>query len=189
MVQKNIKGDQMGEDLKKVLAYLKELGFTPDVDNFQDKLIIQKTVCLLKLLGVKLHYPFSLYVRGPYSPSLTKDLYANKKIVNNLKTDYVPTKKEKKQLQSLYSLSNELNPTLLEIMSTYAFLIYNLKKDDKQAIIDLKKIKCFYSEGRIAVGISRTKELLFKPSKKDIDKMKAEFRNIEEASLSDMERF
>jgi len=173
-------GDLMG-DLNKVLAYLKEMGFKPDIDDFQDKLVVQKTVCLLELVGINLHYPFSMYVRGPYSPALTEDLYANKNMVNNLKTDYSPTEKEKTQLQTLFELSNELDPSVLEIMSTYAFLVHKLKKDERQAIIDLKKLKSFYSEGRIAVGMSRAKQL-FKPSEKEIEQMKAEFNEWEAAS-------
>ncbi len=174
----------MGE-LKKVLAYFKELNFIPTVDNFQDKLIIQKTICLLKLMGTDLGYPFSLYVRGPYSPELTTDLYANKEIVNTLKTEYVLSEKEKQQLHTLYELSDNLDPTLLEIMATYAFLVMDLHNNEKEALTNLKKLKSFYSESRIAVGVSRAKQLLFKPSEKDIEKMKVEFSDWQDASISD----
>lgn len=172
-------------DLKRVLGYLKELGFTPNVDKFQDRLVIQKTVYLLEMMGIKVGYPFSLYVRGPYSPSLTDDLYSQKEAVNNLETDYSPNEEEKKQLRTFSEISNNLEPTVLEIMSTYAFLIKEPETNEKQAIIKLKKLKSFYSEGRIAVGISKAKQLLFKPTEKEIEKMKAEFRDIEGASLED----
>jgi uncharacterized protein YwgA len=173
----------MGE-LNKVLAYLKELKFTPKVDRFQDKLVIQKTVCLLKLMGADLGYPFSLYVRGPYSPALTTDLYANKGMVDALRTGYVPSEKEKQQLHLLCELSNNLDPTLLEIMATYAFLSKDRGMGSKEALAELKKLKPFFSEARIAVGVSRAKEL-FPPTEKEIQAMKAEFRDFENAALSD----
>ena len=176
----------MGE-LKKVLAYLIELKFTPIVDNFEDKLIIQKMVCLLKLMGTDtdLGYPFSLYVRGPYSPELTADLYNNKDMVNNLKTDYVISEKEKQQLHVLYEISDNLDSTLLEIMATYAFFVMDLHNNEKEALINLKKLKPFYSESRIAVGVSRAKQLLFKPTEKEIEKMKSEFNDWQDAGITD----
>lgn len=174
----------MGE-LNKVVAYLKELKYIPTVDNFQDKLVIQKTVCLLKLMGTDLGYPFSLYVRGPYSPELTTDLYANKEMVNTLRTEYVPSEKEKQQLHTLFEFSDNLDPTLLEIMATYAFFVTDLNNNEKEALTNLKKLKPFYSESRIAVGVSRAKQLLFKPTEKEIEKMKSEFSDWQEASIAD----
>jgi uncharacterized protein YwgA len=174
----------MGE-LKKVLGYLRELRFKPDVDKFQDRLVIQKTVCLLEMMGLDIGYHFSLYVRGPYSPSLTNDLYSNRNEVNNLKTNYSPDDEEKKKLSTFSEISNNLEPTLLEIMSTYAFLIREPENDEKQALVKLKKLKSFYSEGRIAMGVSKAKQLLFKPSEKDIEKMKSEFSDWQDASIAD----
>lgn len=175
-------------NLNKILAYQKELGLKPRVNNFQDKLVIQKTTCLLKLSGIHLDYSFSLYVRGPYSPGLTKDLYANMEMVNKLQTNYTPTEHEKRLLHTISELSDNLDPALLEIMSTYEFLVKELHNDEKEAITNLKKLKSFYSEGRIAVGISRTKQLFFKPTEKEIEKMKVEFGAWEEASLTDRSR-
>lgn len=172
-------------DLKRVLGYLRELEFIPHVDKFQDRLVIQKTVCLLEMMGMDVGYHFSLYVRGPYSPSLTEDLYSHKVEVNNLKTNYAPNEEEKKQLHTFLDVSNNLEPTVLEIMSTYAFLIRDSDNNEKQAITKLKKLKSFYSEGRIAMGISKAKQLLFKPTEKEIEKMKSEFSEWQEASLLD----
>jgi uncharacterized protein YwgA len=174
----------MGE-LKKVLGYLKELGKRPRVDEFKDKLVIQKTVCLLELSGIKLGYAFSLYVRGPYSPSLTKELYDNKEMVNKLQTDYVPDAREKQLLHTIFDLSDGLDPVLLEIMSTYAYFIKELNYEEKIAITSLKKLKPFYSEGRIAVGVSKAKQLFFKPTEKEIEEMKKEFSGWQDVIISD----
>jgi len=64
------------EKYQKVIAFFKELGFRFDISSFDDRLVAQKLVCLLELKGVDLGYSCSLYVRGPYSPDLTQDLYA-----------------------------------------------------------------------------------------------------------------
>ncbi len=74
------------EKRKKLIAFFKELGFEFNISRFDDRLIAQKVVCLLELRGIDLGYSCSLYVRGPYSPDLTKDLYAHTREFENLET-------------------------------------------------------------------------------------------------------
>ena len=45
------------------------------VDNFLDRLRVQKTVYLLQTFGIYLGYNFTWYLYGPYSPALTRDAY------------------------------------------------------------------------------------------------------------------
>lgn len=175
------------KDLSRVLAYLKEMNFEPNMEKFEDRLIIQKTVCLLKLLGFDLGYSFSLYVRGPYSPDLTKDLYEHTDEVDHLKTGYSPSEEEKKKLQKLFDISDQLNPTMLEIISTYEYLVRRLGNDEKEAIVNLKKLKPFYSEARLSIGMSKAKELFLTLDKKELERIKKEFEEWEEASTTDKE--
>jgi len=171
-------------NLEKVIACMKELDKKLKVENFEDKLVVQKTTCLLKLLGFDMGYRFSLYVRGPYSPDLTNDLYGNKGIVESLKTNYTISAKEKGLIAKVADASNNLDPTLLEIMATYAFLSKECGMRGKEALAELKKLKPFYSEAKIAVGVSRAKQL-FPATEKEIREMKAEFKEIESATVSD----
>jgi len=43
--------------------------------NFNSRLILQKTVYLMQEFGLNIGYSFSWYLRGPYSPNLTRDTY------------------------------------------------------------------------------------------------------------------
>lgn len=43
---------------------------------FDDRLILQKAVCLAQASGVDLGYDFNWYLRGPFSPALTRDAFA-----------------------------------------------------------------------------------------------------------------
>ena len=74
------------EKYRKVIAFFKELGFQFDISRFDDRLIAQKLVCLLDLRGIDFGYSCSLYVRGPYSPDLTQDLYAFTREFETLET-------------------------------------------------------------------------------------------------------
>lgn len=169
--------------LKKVIAVMKELGKKPKVENFEDKLVIQKTVCLLEMLGFDMGYKFSIYVRGPYSPDLTKDIYQNQRIVESLKTDYSVTKQENDLIVKVKETSDNLDFALLEIMTTFEFLRKS-GLTTREATEKLKKLKPFYSEVKIAIGISRAKEL-FPPSKKEIQEIREEFADWESAAMAD----
>ncbi len=169
-------------DLKKLLACLNTLDFHPKVDDFQDKLIIQKTTCLLELLGLEFGYPFSIYIRGPYSPDLTRELYENREMVEKLQTNYSVEKREREKLSRLAQASDNLNPTMLEIMATYSFLTKSCEVESKEALVKLKRLKPFYSEAQIAVGVSRVKQLFFVPTEKEIKEMKTEFDEWDNAS-------
>ncbi len=48
--------------------------------NFDERLILQKTIYLLQASGLYLGYPFSWYIKGPYSPELASDAYSLAKV-------------------------------------------------------------------------------------------------------------
>ncbi len=170
--------------IEKLMACFKELNFKPRIDSFQDKLIIQKTVCLLQLLGVDLGYNFSLYVRGPYSPDLTRDIYKHRDRIQNLESDCSLSENEKEKLTKVFEISNKLDAPMLEIITTYSFLSKDLGMSNRDAIIALKRLKSFYSEAQIAVGVSKAKQL-FPPTEEEIEEMKKEFNAWEDASGAD----
>ncbi|MHA1731449.1 MAG: hypothetical protein ACTSU5_05875 [Promethearchaeota archaeon] len=43
------------------------------MNNFSNRLVLQKTIYLIQKLGFDLGYRFNWYLRGPYSPSLAAD--------------------------------------------------------------------------------------------------------------------
>ncbi len=56
---------------------LNELGIPHTITGLQDRLRVQKAVYLAQsVAGVDLGYRYGWYIKGPYSPSLTRDYYA-----------------------------------------------------------------------------------------------------------------
>ena len=55
---------------------LEELGFGASVDTINRRIEAQKLVFLSQQLGIGLGYSYNWYVKGPYSPSLTKAYYS-----------------------------------------------------------------------------------------------------------------
>jgi len=105
---------------KNVIAFFKELGFQIDIKRFDHRLVAQKLVCLLELKGIDLGYPCSMYVRGPYSPDLTKDLYEFSDEFGNFQTEYQLSAREKETAKALDTIFG-LKPVLLEIGTTYGY--------------------------------------------------------------------
>lgn len=52
-----------------------EMGLEFNLATFSNRLILQKAVYLAQAAGVDLGYSFNWYLRGPYSPGLTRDAF------------------------------------------------------------------------------------------------------------------
>ena len=174
------------EKRKKVIAFFKELGFEFDVSRFDDRLIAQKLVCLLELKGIDLGYSCSMYVRGPYSPDLTQDLFAHTRDFEKLKTDARLDPAEKEAAGDLGRIFG-LKPVPREVGATYGFYTLRQNSDPFEAVRQVKRLKPFYSEAQIALGISKAKEFLFKPTRKDLEELNKETGIRQRASLKSLE--
>ena len=172
-------------DRGKVIACFKELGFKIDLESFTDRLIAQKVVCLLELKGVNTQYPCSIYVRGPYSPPLTKDLFDHTDEFVSFITDVTLTPEEKASIQQLKTIFG-LKPNLLEVGATYGYFMKKENLEPSEALKRVKQLKPFLSEAEIAVGISKSKQYLFTPSVADIEELRRETTPWQIASIKSM---
>jgi len=57
-----------------------------NINTFEGRLILQKSIYLLQSLGLYLGYKFSWYIHGPYSPDLTRNAFALQPIYDNVPT-------------------------------------------------------------------------------------------------------
>lgn len=166
----------------KVIACLKHLAFPPHIEEFEDRLRIQKIICLLELKGIQMGFNYGLYVRGPYSPDLAKEMYRRLSEFERLHTSVRLSSREEKVVNELKQLF-EMKSSFLEIAATYGFLVKRERNDSIAAVKNVKKLKPFYSEAQIAVGISRAKQFLFEPTKAELTAMRSEHAVWESASL------
>lgn len=174
------------EKRKKLIAFFKELGFNLDIAEFDNRLIAQKLVCLLELKGIDLGYSCSLYVRGPYSPDLTQDLFAFTREFETLETGSRLSMEEKETAGKLGRIFG-LKPVPLEVGATYGYYTLRQNSDPLEAARQVKRLKPFYSETQIALGISKAKQFLFEPTQKDLEDLKKETGIWQRASLKSLE--
>ncbi len=155
----------MVDNLDKVIACLCFLELKPDIASYVWRFLIQKTVHLAQALGLRTNYYFTVYVAGPYSPSLARDYYTYPEKVKALQTDYELTSNDKEILEKIKAccdLYRDLN--LMECTSTVVYLMKempNLKDDDLFGRV--KILKPYLSDATCVIGMSKAKELLFKP--------------------------
>jgi uncharacterized protein YwgA len=171
------------KSIEKVIACFKELGFKPSVADFEDRLKIQKIVYLLNLKGIRVGFDYNLHVRGPYSPALAREIFSNQDDVQNLRTSSELTKQESKSVDEFKRVF-EIKSGILEVAATYAYFAFEQEQDPLTALKNVRALKPFFSEAQIAIGVSKAKEFLFKPTEKELEEMKKEHRLWQGASLS-----
>lgn len=66
----------MSAKLATLKLFLDELGIDSNINTVDDRKRVQKAVYLGQIARVDLGYRFGWYLRGPYSPGLTRDYYA-----------------------------------------------------------------------------------------------------------------
>jgi len=166
----------------KVIACLKALGdFKPSINSFEDRLKIQKIVYLLELKGIKCGFDYHLYVRGPYSPELTQEIYGKREDFERLHCAIKLSRNEETAVHELKELFH-MKASLLEVAATYGYYVIIEKQDPITALKSVKKLKPFFSEAQIAVGISKAKEYLFPPTEQQLQEMRKEMRIWENAN-------
>jgi len=123
------------------------------LDEFGDRLRLQKLGYLAQALGSSGGFTFSWYLRGPYSSSLTKMLYSADE-VGVLGKKLSLTTEEKAISRNLKKLlKNQLDSTrLLELYASVWYLLpkHSVSKDDVQYVIDtISERKPDYSSSEI----------------------------------------
>lgn len=180
----------MKGNLGKAIACFKRLGITPKMSNFQSKLVMQKTIYLLQAMGLKIGYSYGWYVRGNYSPDLTKDLYTNAPAVESLSKGESLTQKEESILDEFENeMGKNPDPEVLEIAAAYAYFFKECGMSAHDATIKTKEAKPFFTEMQFVKGINRGKALVFKPTKEDLAELKKEMAPWEAAADEDMANF
>ena len=157
----------MSNDLDKVIACLKFLGLRPSMYAYRWRFLTQKIAFLAKALGMDIGYDFTVYVAGPYSRELNCDYYPDeiKTKMDALQTDYVLTPSDLLVLERIRNCRGLLeNQSLMEAASTALFFMRqdnSISEDD--LFMNLKWLKPHIGDSDRVIGITKAKELLFKP--------------------------
>lgn len=141
-----------------LLAYsvLKRLG-CGDITTFEKRLRSQKAQYIAQLFGVVPHYPYNLYIHGPYSPSLANDLYLIFK--KNIKADtnkFMPEELEN-SFDKLKKFINQLDNRSLELLTTMHWLKFKVGLPLPQTLKKLSELKHPFNKELIKTRIMLNK--------------------------------
>ncbi len=154
-------------------------------DRFEHRLIAKKFVYLLKLKGVAFGYPFRLYVRGPYSPTLAREYYQHADEFSRCETESTLSPAEADSVAELTALFDKI-PSLLEIGATYGYLAYEMHRPPQQAYRIVRRMKSFYSNEQIVRGVNRAKQYPFVPTEEEKAALDAELGEWQRAGIRSM---
>lgn len=104
--------------------------------SFNDRLILQKTIYLLHAFGIYIGYGFSWYLRGPYSPALTRDAFNLIERYDELPTVRFLSRVIEERFQEFLEFINghATNEEWLEVVASIHFLSHRSPNNDQDAI-------------------------------------------------------
>jgi uncharacterized protein YwgA len=128
---------------------LSEGGVPLRVGQFDERLVIQKSVCLLQYVGVHLGYRFRWYLRGPYSSDLTSDAFWLAGHQGEVSEELKGWRLDDESRERIHKLKGLFTSTSLaqlaknlELLASMLFIVRTgqAKPDDYARISDLLKI-------------------------------------------------
>lgn len=126
-------------------SVLKRLG-SGSVESFEQRLKSQKIQYFAQLFGVSPIYRFNLYLRGPYSPDLSHDLFLIKEKNIKIESNEFVVEDLENKFKKLKKFIANKNIRKLEIISTLHWLLKVAKIPQKEVIKRLVELKKATSE-------------------------------------------
>ena len=124
-------------DIYDLGIMLKNINAGFSMNEFNDRLILQKTIYVLKSFGIDFGYQYSWYLHGVYSPDLTRDGFKLEEIYHDIPNFTLRYASDKTQAQFekflTFMKDKKSNPDLLEIVSSICHL--NPTESNKNLII------------------------------------------------------
>lgn len=131
-----------------------------NMSSFDDRFKIQKMIYLMKAFNLELGYDFSLYLRGPYCATLTRDAFIIKDWDKAPLMKFDDSMQESQFTKFLEAITPHKNDTdWLEVASTLLLIKQNNKSfNDTKVILECKNIKSEHSQLKITDILNEMKE-------------------------------
>lgn len=129
-----------GDEVFFVYSVLRRLG-CGEMRTFEQRLRLQKVQYIAQLFNITFCYPYNLYVRGPYSPDLTADLFlAFRKHMEPDTAKFLAWDLEK-MFQKANAFMKDLNNRELELVATMHWLLHRTKLSKLAMEKEFRKLK------------------------------------------------
>lgn len=138
-----------GNKIPKIFEQI--TGKNLDMNSYEHRLMIQKLIYLMQKAGANYDYYFSWYIKGPYSPELTKECFDvfGRKIDKN-----PPLSGEEEKFVSQIKKSFSVDATSdkgLELLGSLVFVIKDMNTQEKEEAVEkLHDLKPWYKKQEIS---------------------------------------
>ncbi len=139
----------MNQDEKRIYhlgIILKNIDYF-NMNKFDDRLILQKTIYILKSFGIDLGYEYNWYRYGVYSPDLTSDGFDLMDIYQEIPKINMEYKSKETQLQfnSFLKFMNDKksNADVLELSSSICYWV-RIKTTKKETVDMVNVVKSYF---------------------------------------------
>lgn len=136
-----------------------------NVQSFQTRILLQKTIFILQEIGLNLGYDYNWYLRGPYSPQLTADAFEIQNDVALFQEEagkYKLTDTATSVIARVHAIIGEKinDDTFMELVASLVFLSKYYRRNDEDLIVLLKNKKPKFNDDLyIREGLSVVKAL------------------------------
>ena len=130
-----------------------------DMDTFDNRLLLQKSIYLMQVFGVDIGYRFGWYLRGPYCSDLTKTGFEVKEHMGCSKVDFALPDSIVKRIQFFKKWETETKPEYmaevewLELLASLHYLkhIAYIREGKSKDIVcsELVSRKSWYEMGHV----------------------------------------
>jgi len=146
----------------RLFASLNVLGIDPKMDTFAERKKVQKLVYLLdKVFGMNFKFPYSWYLHGPYSPTVTKIIFdvVERGLIVETSPDVLSAEDSRniERMKSFLGKDIDSNDKLELLVSSH-FLMQRAKDtgvSQEDAIEFLKVKKPYFTDEEIFEAIDR----------------------------------
>ncbi len=118
------------------------------ISTLKQRIVCQKLVYFGEIIHLMPQYPYRLYLHGPYSTELAKDLYSFSPLFNEVPDIQFASEELSERFEHLRTWSNSLSSEELELLATYDWFKRACSDSDEKAAEHVKKFKNA-SEGQI----------------------------------------
>lgn len=158
----------LGGKLKNSDSTLRIMSNIKDIklDNFDDRLYLQKLGFLVQKIHQVEPFSFSWYVRGPYSSTLASTLFRHEEEKTYEKTPLLSDdeKETKKKISNLLG-KNIKNPSYLELYASLWYLMSKgqiSQKEEEEIISIMYKDKPYFSRKDVMLALSKISKFRIK---------------------------
>lgn len=135
-------------DISVLTGLLKRIGNYDGMNEFNKRLVLQKTIYLLQAFDLYMGYKFSWYIHGPYCTELTRDGYSIPIIDEDTSITVFSSQEDENRFSRFLGFLGERknNSDWLEIIASIHFLKQVNPELKKEEILDIVVNKQEYFE-------------------------------------------